>query len=107
MVKIDYKFIFGVLIFYGFLFLLISGSGGNLFGLEMENEITFSVPAEPSGNAVIDFLNGTYNLFGNIWSFFMILFITPLSTSYSWLGFINWAIFGTIFYLLIKMVRGN
>lgn len=104
----EWKFIFFVLIFYGFLFTIFSISNGELaeYGFDLE-EITFATPSEPTGNVISDFLTGTSVFLTNLFSFFFVFFISSFGTGMSWLGFINWALMGTAIYLFLRMIRGG
>lgn len=82
--------------------------GGNyLYGIT-PTELVIPVPASPTGNPITDILNsGTYFV-SSIWSFFNLFFILSLSNeTVWWLGFINWAMLGTLIYLFIKVIRGT
>lgn len=103
----EWQFIFGVLVFYGFLIMLFTLGDGYLYGLSFGEELTFATPVEPTGDVLIDLINGTSQILSNIWTMFSILFITPLASSFWWLGFINWATFGTTLYLFIRIIRGG
>ena len=106
----EHLFIFTILIFYGFLFLMYSVNGNSLYGLTM-SEITFNTPSY-TGNWFLDIALGTFNFFSTLWGFFTTLFITPFTASasgtyWAYFGFINWAIFGTMMYILFRVVRGG
>lgn len=92
---VEYKFIYAVLIFYGFLGLLYTIGGGSLYGLS-NTSITSAAPTT--------FVE--YIIFGL--GFFNTLFIKPF-TSGTWalFGFINWAIFGTTVYIALRTIRGG
>jgi hypothetical protein len=92
---VEYKFIYAVLIFYGFFGLLYSLNGGSLYGLS-DTTIETTPPT--------DFLEWIVFGFG----FFSNLFITPfINGSWALFGFINWAILGTMIYIAIRTIRGG
>lgn len=102
----EHKFIFSVLVFYGFLFTLYTLSGGDLWGL-VPSEITFPVPSVATADPLLDLINSLTYGAELIGSFFVVMFISPLSsTTFWWLGFLNWAILGTTIYLFIRLIRG-
>jgi len=105
----EYKFIYAVLVFYGFLFLMYSLNGYSLYDINFSGtNLTYSTPPQPTGNALYDWFNSATNTASMIFGFFTSLFITPfLSGSWAFFGFINWALFGTMIYLFIRIIRGG
>ena len=105
----EHTYITSILLFYGFLYLLFTLNGNSLYGLNL-GEITYSEPVQDTGNVVIDLINNAGQTINNIKNFFWSLFITPFSSSggaWAYFGFLNWAIFGTMIYLFIRVIRGG
>jgi hypothetical protein len=102
----DSKFIFGILIYYGFLFTCYALGGQFLSGF-IPNSPQIGVPAQPSGNIFYDFLTGIGSFVATIWGFFTIFF-NPFANSAAFgvLGFLNWALVGVSVYMFIKLIRG-
>lgn len=111
----EHQFIFGVLVMYGFFFIIFSLSNGQVYGLPTANlfdcnsltNCTYATPTQVNAtNPLISAIETTTNLIQLITSFFFIMFINPFS-NYWWMLPINWAIFGTTIYLFVRIIRGG
>lgn len=85
-----------MLVFYGLLFLFYSLNGNSLYGLTSS-----SLEQTPPDDFTDWLLVGP--------TFFATLFIFPFTAGSEWavFGFLNWAILGTLIYLVARIVRGG
>lgn len=103
----EHQFIFAVILMYGFIGMIYAASNGSVFGLT-STSLVFPTPPEPSGDPITSFFTSASYVVTSIWSFFVVMFITPFaSADYWWIAPINWAIFGTTLYIFARMVRGG
>ena len=95
----SHMFIFGVFVFYGFLFMMYSLSGGAIVGL---SDSSYLINA-PATGGIVDAIVGTFDI---ILSFFATLLVNPYSALVYLIPF-NWALIGTSVYLFIRILRGG
>jgi hypothetical protein len=100
----EWKFIQSVLFFYGIIYLFYTLSNGQIAGLP-SNNLIISVPASPTGNWLLDFLNGIGYWTTEIISFMFVLLI-PFS-SLAIFTPINWGLLGTTIYIYLRLIRGG
>jgi len=105
-----HNFLFGVILMYGFLFVMFTLSDGAIVGLPEANVI-FETPEQPEyeDNFWGAFSYGVDSIIYGIAlavSFFFVLFINPFSDIW-WMVPFNWAILGTVVYIYTKLIRGG
>lgn len=92
----EFNFIYVVFVFYGLLFLFYTLNGNSLYGL------TTSSLSQTAPSSLTDWLL-------IVPTFFATLFIQPFTAGSQWayFGFLNWAIFGTMIYIALRIARGG
>lgn len=99
----EHMFIFGLLIFYGFLYICVLYGSEYLYGFDV-NQVVFDEPIVETGNWIID---GIASMGQSIITFFTIMFVLPIQTTNTILIALNTAIFGTLIFLFIRVIRGS
>lgn len=106
MAESSHMFLFAVFVFYGFLFMMYTMSNGAIAGLQSSNILVSTPSAIDTGNPLIYALETATYAVTLLSSFFFTLFINPYS-AITWMIPLNWAIFGTVVYIYLKLIRGG